>query len=996
MSPQFRRVKAIVQDAVEKADPAERAAYLDAACGGDATLRRHVEALLHKREQAGSFLNSPVPGTTTGDPTGRDQPATGVESAATAEAAGDRVGPYKLLQKLGEGGMGVVWVAEQAEPVRRRVALKVIKAGMDSAQVLRRFEAERQALALMEHANIAKVFDAGATASGRPYFVMELVQGVPITRYCDEHHLLVQKRLELFILVCQAIQHAHQKGIIHRDVKPSNVLVAIQDGTPVPKVIDFGVAKALHQRLTDESLYTEIGAIIGTLEYMSPEQAGVSPLGVDTRADVYALGVLLYELLTGTTPLDRARLRRAAYSEAVRLIKEETPPKPSTRLTHSTESLAGVAALRGTEPARLAKQVRGDLDWIVMKALEKDRTRRYEAASGLARDVERFLHDEPVEACPPSARYRLAKFLRKYRGPVAAGLSLVVLLAAGVVGTSLGLVRADRARDEAVAAREAETAQRRLAEANEQRAVAAVSAEKAAKEAAQARQVETRAVLDFVENRVIAAARPENEGGLGHDVTLRRAIETARPFVEQSFHGEPLIEAHLRQTLGFSFQCLGDYETAADQFETSRAIYAKLLGPGQPATLHAMTNLAYALQCLARHAESLKLCEETLALCKAKLGPDHSDTLRNMSISAANYRGLGRPAEALKRNEESLALRKASLGPEHSETLVSMNDVAGTYVDLGRYPEAVMLYEKVLALSKATLGPHHHNTQTSMQDLGKAYIFLGRNAEASGLFAELLAIRKADFGPEHPDTLRCMHDLASAYLGARQFTDAAKLLEKTLVLQKAKLGPDHHETLQSKEQLGTAYSELGRHPEALKLGEEVLALRKVKLGPDHPLTLTSMHLLASSYSGAGRHAESLKLNEETLALRKAKLGPDHPDTLQTMNNLAIDYTRIGRRAEALKLLEETEALNTAKLGPRHPTTAIAVYNIACWHALEVAKSADKRKEADLAMAWLNKAVDAGFPAPDEIGKDPDLDSLHGRDDFKKLLTKLGTKPQQDK
>ncbi len=326
-----------------------------------------------------------------------------------------RIGPYKLLQKLGEGGMGTVWVAEQTEPVRRRVALKVIKAGMDSEQVLHRFEAERQALALMDHRSIATVLDAGTSETGRPYFVMELVKGVPITKYCDELKAPIRERLKLFAAVCHAIQHAHQKGIIHRDIKPANVLVSIQDGDPVPKVIDFGVAKALHQELADHPSHTEVGELVGTLEYMSPEQAELSALDIDTRADVYALGVMLYVLLAGSTPLDAKRLRSAPLTERIRVIREEDPPKPSVRLTQSGEALAGLAARRHVDPARLTRELRGELDWIVMKALEKDRARRYEAASALARDVERYLQHEPVEACPPSTRYRLGKFLRRHR-----------------------------------------------------------------------------------------------------------------------------------------------------------------------------------------------------------------------------------------------------------------------------------------------------------------------------------------------------------------------------------------------------------------------------------------------------------------------------------------------------------------------------------------------------------------------------------------------------
>jgi WD40 repeat protein/serine/threonine protein kinase len=460
--------------ALQKDDPAERAAYLAAACGSDADLRRRVERLLRLHADAGSFLEQPAvapgetvdpePGGPHGEPEQVDIERTREEQSPLVEAVGTRIGSYKLIQKLGEGGMGVVWVAEQTEPVKRRVALKVIKPGMDSARILQRFEAERQALALMDHTNIAKVFDGGRTPCGRPYFVMELVKGVPITRYCDELHLTLRERLELFVPVCQAIQHAHQKGIIHRDIKPGNVLMAVQDGNPIPKVIDFGVAKALHQRLTEESLYTEIGQVIGTLEYMSPEQAELSALDIDTRADVYALGVLLYELLTGTTPLDPKRLRTAAYSEIVRLIREVEPPRPSTRLTQSKESLANLSVQRRTDPAKLTREVRGELDWIVMKCLEKDRTRRYETANSLARDVERYLRDEPVEACPPSAGYRLRKFARRYRAALAVAVVIATLLVLGIVVSIWLAMRATAAEREAETARDNEAEARRQAE----------------------------------------------------------------------------------------------------------------------------------------------------------------------------------------------------------------------------------------------------------------------------------------------------------------------------------------------------------------------------------------------------------------------------------------------------------------------------------------------------------------------------------------------------
>jgi WD40 repeat protein/serine/threonine protein kinase len=448
MNADINKAREIFIEAVGKVPPEQWESLLVARCGDDAELYHHVQHLLRAHQEAGSFLDHPA--------VDENAVPTGAVAAAAppAEAPGTRIGPYKLLQQIGEGGMGIVYLAEQLEPVQRRVALKIIKAGLDSAQVVGRFEQERQALALMDHPHIAKVFDGGTTAGGRPYFVMELVKGTPITKYCDEHRLTPRQRLELFVPLCQAIQHAHQKGVIHRDVKPSNVLVAPYDGRPVVKVIDFGIAKATGQKLTERTLFTGFGAVVGTLEYMSPEQAELNNQDIDTRSDIYGLGVLLYELLTGTTPLTKARLKQAAFTEMLRVIREEEPPRPSTRLSESTEALASISAQRQTEPAKLAKLLRGELDWIVMKALEKDRARRYETANGLARDLERYLADEPVEACPPSAGYRLRKFARKYRNALTVSAAFALLLVLGVVASTWQAVRATRAEGEATAARD--------------------------------------------------------------------------------------------------------------------------------------------------------------------------------------------------------------------------------------------------------------------------------------------------------------------------------------------------------------------------------------------------------------------------------------------------------------------------------------------------------------------------------------------------------------
>jgi len=434
----------IFYQALERRVPDERAAYLEQACAGNPALRASVEALLRANVGASGFMDQPNP------------PLGLTLDAPVSERPGTLIGPYKLLEQIGEGGFGVVFMAEQTQPVRRKVALKVLKPGMDTHQVVARFEAERQALAIMDHPNIAKVYDGGATASGRPYFVMELVKGVPITEFCDQNHLRPRQRLELFLGVCQAVQHAHHKGIIHRDLKPSNVLVTVHDTTPVVKVIDFGVAKALGQELTDKTLFTGLAQMVGTPLYMSPEQAGQSGLDIDTRSDIYSLGVLLYELLTGTTPFEKERFKQAAYDEIRRIIREEEPPRPSTRLSDSKDSLPSISAQRHMEPAKLTKLVRGELDWIVMKALEKDRNRRYETANGFAQDLQRYLADEPVQACPPSLGYRLQKFTRRNKTALTAGALVVLALVVGTVVSSWQAIEATVARDAESKARKEE------------------------------------------------------------------------------------------------------------------------------------------------------------------------------------------------------------------------------------------------------------------------------------------------------------------------------------------------------------------------------------------------------------------------------------------------------------------------------------------------------------------------------------------------------------
>jgi serine/threonine protein kinase len=690
-----------------------------------------------------------------------------------AEGPGTRIGPYKLLQPIGEGGMGVVYMAEQYKPIRRRVALKVIKVGMDTDQVVARFEAERQALALMDHPNIARVLDAGATESGRPFFVMELVHGIPITEYCDQAQLTPRERMELFVPVCHAIQHAHQKGIIHRDVKPSNVLVTLHDGRPVPKVIDFGVAKAICQRLTERTLFTQFGAVIGTLEYMSPEQAEPSGLDIDTRSDIYALGILLYELLTGTTPLERAKLHQAGYAEILKRIKGEEPPRPSQRLSASKPALASIAARRRTEPAKLAKLVRGELDWIVMKALEKDRTRRYETANGLARDIERYLHDEPVEACPPSATYRLSKLARKHRAAMVtlAGFAAVIMTAA-IIGTVLA-VRATTAE---------RLASERLTESDEAR-----------------RQAEA------VSRRLVEIFRRTDPILDGRQIKVTDLLDQAERELNAELPGASKIKGELFHTLGGAYRSLGFYDRAAELLTKALSMRQALLGPDHPDTLKSMSELAVVYMESDRVNEAMPRVEEAFKLQRARLGPDHLDTLETMLVLSWAYDRAGRLDEATSLAEEVLRRRKAKLGADHPDTLHSMFGVAVEYILNKRLFEGIALHEEALKLRKAKLGPDHYWTLQSMYGLACAYQVADRLDDSLRLSEEALELYKAKLGPDHPQTLetRAVRDgtLGRMRLQQKEYAGAEPLLRQDLSSHERSV-PNHWSRFHSESLLG--------------------------------------------------------------------------------------------------------------------------------------------------------------------------------------------------
>ncbi|MCZ7640291.1 MAG: serine/threonine-protein kinase [Verrucomicrobia bacterium] len=820
-------------------------------CSHDPALRERVERLLQAEQKADRFLaNNPLE--LDGSPPVRNE-LTGKE--------GSILGKYKLLQQIGEGGCGVVYMAEQEQPMRRRVALKLIKPGMDTRQVIARFEAERQALAMMDHPNIARVLDAGATETGHPYFVMELVRGIRITEYCDQNNLSTRDRLELFTQVAQAVQHAHQKGIIHRDLKPSNVLVTLHDGVPVPKVIDFGIAKAIAQKLTDKTLFTQFGQFIGTPAYTSPEQAEMSGPDIDTRSDIYSLGVLLYELMVGRTPFDTKELLQSGLEEMRRIIREKEPNRPSTLLsTMLAEERTSTAQRRAASPPELIHVLRGDLDWIVMKCLEKDRTRRYETASGLAADIQHYLSNEPVVARPPSTAYRFNKLVRRNKLAFTAGAAVAVALVAGIIASTWQAARARRAE-----------------------------------RAAQEERDSAEAVLMFFRDKVLAAGRPEGQqGGLGKDVTLRQAIDTAEAEISRSFTNRPLVEAAIRMTIGESYRYLGELGLASEQLEQAFALYRDTLGLDHGVTVSALDALQQAYKDSGTPSRSLLLYEELFKSRKAKLGLEHDDTLTAMNNLGLAHMYLGHHDQARPLLEETLRIRKAKLEPGHVSTLATMHNLAALYWALGQTAPGLALYEETLELKRAKLGSDHDDTQLTMRNLVGVYLRAGKSEQAVALAEELYALAKSKRGPEHPDTLRNHSELSYTYSRVGMPEQAVSHYEELLRIRKARLGPEHPDTLTSMNNLGLAYSEAGKSDQAVPLLEETLRLRRIKLGREHPGTLSTLNNLALAYEDLGKLDRAVVLLEEALELYRANLGSEHHETLNTMNNLAVIYGKAGK------------------------------------------------------------------------------------------------------
>ncbi len=914
---------------------AERAAFLDAACAEQPQLRAAVEALLAAHEASGSLLDRPLGELAQAGPgvTGAftPEPAETSSRLVTTTAYSPKIEPgiviggrYTLQEKIGEGGMGEVWVAKQTEPVKRKVALKLIKAGMDSKAVLTRFEQERQALALMDHPNIARVLDGGLTPTGQPYFVMELVNGLALTKFCDEARLTPRERLELFVPICQAVQHAHQKGIVHRDLKPSNILVTLIDGKPVPRVIDFGLAKATGGKLTDESLSTQFGAVVGTLEYMSPEQAGYSSVDVDTRSDIYSLGVILYELLSGLRPLDAKRVKQAAFTEMIRIIKEEEPSKPSTRLS-TDAALPSLAALRQIEPRRLLALLRGELDWVVMKCLEKSRERRYETANGLARDVQRYLADEAVEARPPSMGYQLKKFVQRHQGAVvAAGLVLLALMV-GMVGTTWGLIRANAAADaERLAKQDADEKKRQAEEAAGAEIVAREQAQGDRDKALQAAAAEKQAHLDeererkyaqgiasFVRDDFLALTSVEGQdrfGGEGKEAldrnwTLEQLLDRAAVKLNQRKDLDPRIEAELRWIIGVNYRGQGRAELAVPFLERCVALRKDYLGVDHPDTLDAQNSLAVAYFAAGQFAEAIALFEGVCDARAKQLGADHPRTFITLHNLAAAYQTVGRFAEAIALYERVRDAQVKTLGANHPSTLSTLHDLAVAYQAAGRLAEAIALLERVRDVQVKTLGADHLNTLSTLSNLAVAYQAAGRLAEAIVLFERVREGRVKQLGADHPNTLLTLHNLAATYGKAKQLDKSVPLYEELLKRQEAKLGRQHPSTQKGVANLGVSYKDAGRLEEAIPLLEE--AYRASRSLPT--LRWVAPHLI-DGYLKAGMSAEARKLIEKHVEDVRKTLPRDSPQLAFLLARSSVQLLQIKAYADAEPLLRESLAI----------------------------------------------------------------------------------------
>ncbi len=773
----------------------------------------------------------------------------------------DAIGRYRVVRLLGEGGMGTVYEAEQDQP-RRMVAIKVLKSGLLSPDLRWRFEHETQALGRLRHAGIAQIYEAGTADSGsgpQPYFAMELVRGEPLLQYAEGHRLNTRQRLEVMVRICNAVQHAHQSGIIHRDLKPSNILI---EESGQPKILDLGVARITDSD-TQATQQTDLGQLVGTLAYMSPEQVLADPLALDTRSDVYALGVILFELLAGRLPYKIS----GQLLEAVQTIREEDP----TRLS------------------AVSHTYRGDIETIVGKALEKDKTRRYASAADLAADIQRYLHDEPITARPPSATYQLKKFARRNKALVAGIVAVFVVLIAGIIVSTWEAAKARRAE---ASARQAE------ATAN--------------------------AVNDFLQKDLLAQASPQEQGRPDMkpdpDLKVRTALDRAAARVSGKFGTQPLVEASVRQTIGNTYKDLGLYPEAQRQLERAMQLRRRVLGEKNSATLSCMNDLGQVYMYEGRGADAETLFKRVLEARRRLLGEQHPDTLKTTDNLGDLYFGRGRYADAEHLISKGLDLRRRVLGETRLETIDSIGNLAAVYTMQAKYPAAEQLALREVELRNRVQGAEHPTTLLATNNLAFLYLFEANYASAEPLFVKVLASRLRVLGPEHPDTIVSMTSLADLYIDEGKYVEAEPLYTRALEIERTRLGEEHQRTLFTMGNLAHLYACLGMYARAQSLYTRVREMQQRILGQDNPDTLVNERHLAELYRDEGRYAEAERLLAKVLEAQRRVWGIGHPGVANTINATAMLYVKLGRYAEAEPLFKNALDIRRGVLGPEHPDT----------------------------------------------------------------------------
>jgi eukaryotic-like serine/threonine-protein kinase len=941
----WERIKDLLHQAMQL-DPDQRARFLDDTCPPSDSCRAEVDSLLAADEDArSSFLQGSTP-------------MSGFELALDVGLSpGDLFeGRFRLIEPLGEGGMGQVWLAEQTVPVRRQVALKLIKAGMYDQSVMQRFRSERQSLAMMDHPTIAKVFEAGATAQGQPYFVMEYVPGEPITQYCDGRRLGIRARVELVIQACEGVQHAHQKAIVHRDLKPANILVVELDGKAVPRIIDFGLAKAIAPQAPGEGEgdFTLLGQFVGTPGYMSPEQVDPNVKDIDTRTDVYSLGVVLYVLLCGRRPFDADTGRRPPLDELLRKLREEDPPPPSASVAGADDLKAEAAAARGVEPKQLVHSLRGDLDSIATKALERSRARRYDTASELAADLKRYLTDEPVIARPAGAAYRLKKYARRHRVAVGIAAGLMLLLGAFSILQGFELHRTEQERDRANLERDRASRERDRAGRERDRA--------------------TR-ITDFMTNMFRVSDPSEARGS---SVTAREILDKASTEMTSGLAHDADAQSQMLYVMASTYLNLGLYARAHELAERALRARETLYGARDPSTLESMAQLGWILDRQGRLPEADRLERQALESLRELQGPQSPLALESGDHLGVIEEEQGHYAEAERLAREVMDGAGRTLGPESRLALLSANHVAQVLWDQGRYADAEQQYRRLVDVDARVLGSDHPQTLAARLNLALAIASQQRAAEAEVLYRDVLSVQERVLGPEHQYTVLTMESLAILLINAGRLAEGERLHRRVLAIRLRTLGAEHPDTLNSQLNLADVLLKEDHVADADKLQRSTLAVQQRVLGAQNPETLFSESNLAAILVREHRYGEAEKLAAETLAVQRRALGQAHPETLTTLRILGRAMAYDHRYAEASRLLrEDIEQLNEA---------ADQQARASAWYAFaSVALAAGRPDEAVL---YLKEAVRGGYRDVDGLEADEDLRDLRRNPGFLDLVRAL--------